>query len=866
MYEIQRYALDNIYCSPSVDKQHRFKMLRVTTSGSVKHQVFYYDRYRPLPDNDDFYHVFVIGHLPAMVVNLLVKQKDWFRDTWVNVETDMNDRDYIMQVYDDLGLTIPRKYIYYSSGRNNELVIAIKDHKDIKGIFTIGDFQYMRVYSNIEFGMLTPTGTPVDRIFCESVVVSSVAVGNGLRNRANAKDPGNTGKILRYVNGVFVDRFTASNIPLDTVAEYVYDASIIERESINVNSLTTFQSDKDNRMKHLIIRNKPSTYIHYEDDLEVYVIDNKTSPYGKGYYYYQNKSHALNNVTDRDLAIDSIYLNSAISNINDLENFDMSKAKILIHTRLPQGGKPVIYNSTKVHELYRLSSNQQKSVMATGVNSIPEFRPEFLEDSTYARLMSVSRINDITPQLATEAVGYNAIVKQFGKAHINLNNTTGVGDIPSLYTGLGITVLEFDTTGLLLGFVNVPSVGLHYTRTNPDATNISIRMGNVNNTMKLYKANNTVPLKTTGLQEYRVYKATYVSNIRTTDWEDITGNSTYYTITGTNLKFKSGLTESFRIIYSDDVIIKTITIPDMFEDVGTFSLKVFDDRDGTNNEKLLDVPFENIEVYFQGRRMFTDIDYGIRFPQITVCNRNYDTGTPGSREVTFLCTGNVVTEDLINYNDVSGWITSDGYLLPKHYTTLEDKTYDVYIRGLLMKSSGTNTYDRALNSHVTTNNDNRGRPFMYHRPPSSIKNISGLDTYVFKQEAERLDKSIENLFKMILPTPPVDSYDNSFTKHNLYSTTITALIRDMLNGAIPSSFYNNTYSNGDVMDLVHDNYENYLSVDPVLKDWPIMVRIYTHPYSSVDLTASQFQLVNRFINIITNGNVSKVNTSTINLV
>lgn len=189
MQEIQRFALEHIYCAPSQDYQYRFSLVRATKNGyPVKRTVTIYNDVKQLPNNTSRFHIYVAGNIPVALLNLLRKNKNWLRDKWYNLEEDMNERNIIIQVYDQEGKTIPRKNIYYTCTHNDGLIFAIEVNHLIERLFAIETPCYVRFYSNEYFSTdVFRNSSGSVGIYCESKLVLSNQDKVSIQNKIQAK-------------------------------------------------------------------------------------------------------------------------------------------------------------------------------------------------------------------------------------------------------------------------------------------------------------------------------------------------------------------------------------------------------------------------------------------------------------------------------------------------------------------------------------------------------------------------------------------------------------------------------------------------------------------------------------------------------
>ena len=190
MLEIQKFAIEKIYCAPSQDRQFSFSLVRVNKQDfPVKRFVTVYNVNKPLPSQDKYYHVFVIGNLNPTFLNLLKQNHNWYKDVWYNAQDDMNNRNYILQIYNEDGVIFPRQCIHYSFIDENSIIIAIDSTEDLKRYFNIKSFKYLRVYSNTYFNSNEFASLPTKiGIHCELSFVENNIDKVSLQNKISLNE------------------------------------------------------------------------------------------------------------------------------------------------------------------------------------------------------------------------------------------------------------------------------------------------------------------------------------------------------------------------------------------------------------------------------------------------------------------------------------------------------------------------------------------------------------------------------------------------------------------------------------------------------------------------------------------------------
>lgn len=851
MQEIQKFAIKNIYCSPAQDQQYRFKLVRVTRKNyPVRRSVKVCNEERKLPNDSNRFHVYVVGTVPTEMLNLLRKDRNWYKNVWYNAEQDMNARNIIMQFYDCNGINFPRKNVYYSSGWGGDLVIAIEIDPMMSRLFDVESCAYMRLYSNQYFDTAEfNDGTGRVGIYCDSVVAGSNTDKVRLQSKvAELEERG--GKTLVYVNGMYADKVTLG-IPDNSLIEIVYDSSIITRESYRIGSLRTFLSEKDSNLKYFVFREKTLDNILYEDDLEVYVT-HSTDTHVSGLYYYQHKAEALTNVTDKDFALSTQFVNNQAQYLSDQLGGSLSNKRITLLTRRSGYNRPLVYSALKLHELYNLPDGKEFEVISNTGYTLPEFRVESLENSKYFQVASIESIRLLTNTLATEAVGYNGVSYYYGKTPTVSSLKTL--DVPYLYRKSS-TAYEYNVLGLMTG--TYPSFGPAYTTDSDLTRHVEFIQGvALNEAGKLHSLNEPITLRDS---EYRVLVAQYNGVNRISVWEDVTDDP-ICTYTDNTVTVNEGGDKRVRIFYFDEPHIEDLQLKTV--DGGlVFPLAVWEDRgEGVRSFKL-DLPYDNIEVFLNGNRLVYEVDFFIDFPYIGICNKSYFKYDDEYQHIHIRCTGYNLDKDAINKKEIRGFVSHGVLTRNNYYDIREDRVYSTFINGKIVDNS-TIKFSETDNT-VRVANPLNGLPYTMVEHMVSIKDVTGTTTLPYYLSNMEINKKISDLYNIIYPEPPVNDFNIIGDHHYLYSIVTAKIIHDLLDGNIPSSVYTTPYDDSTIITLLNNSYKRELKLDPINYNLPDNI-IEIHPHygnDTITVNLYQFRFLTNLVRVLTKGKPERINLS-----
>ena len=120
------HALRNVWCTPDQDTQYIIKPARLTPLNGVLNYFRVMWRDIPTPNRKDKWHIYQIGQLHPLIIGLFPKQYKW-----ISLAESCNIQKMICDVYDLDGVQIPRFETYYTYNSDRDLLIAIKENKNI---------------------------------------------------------------------------------------------------------------------------------------------------------------------------------------------------------------------------------------------------------------------------------------------------------------------------------------------------------------------------------------------------------------------------------------------------------------------------------------------------------------------------------------------------------------------------------------------------------------------------------------------------------------------------------------------------------------------------------------------------------------
>lgn len=853
MRQVQRFAIDNIYCAPGQDAQFSFKLVRVNKPNlPSKGRVQIYNTSKHLPNKDNFFHVFVVGNIPTVILNLLSQKESWFRDTWIKASDDMIARNFIFHMYNQDGMMYPRQNLYYSFIDERSLVIALEVPVAFRNLFPIESFQYLHVYSNAYFRTLEHNTNPlkvgIDYRFTQvENNVQKVALQNYI---TTMKAKG--GDVFVYVNGMYADSVKL-NIPDYSYVEIVYDQSILSKEKFPIEGMRTFDSIKDDKLKYIVFRDKTVDNIQYFDDTEVYVNDN-SGYYGMGLFFYKHKDHSMRNITDKDYSLNSAYVNNTALKLAELSSPGFTNKEVVVYTRRSGREMELVYSSMKLHEFYKLPHDVQFNVLTDNGHTVDVLRADFLENSAYFKVAGAKPLALVTPELAMNAVGYNGITHYLADTPVPA--TGGTVDVPELYQWKSLA-FEYDATGLFTGkyITNGPIYGCASTATR----SVEFIHGVVPpNFGRLYDPDEVITIPE-GMEECVILSAYFTDAHRESQWEEIT-NTSKVTKTDTTITLNEDSGKKVKIIYLNQVNVYDLEL-ELANGSLMFPLTNMEDRGTGVQNHLCDVPYMNIAVFLNKKKLTMGLDYFINFPYISICNKSYLKYNQPTQNVHIRCAGFTLDRDEINKQEVRGFVNHNVLARNKHYDIRDDRVYSVFIDGLLYQRD--NIHFAEEDNTVRIAHPLNGKPYTVTDNFIPVRYLTGFDSIPFYRQNLAANKKIADLFDLVFPEPPIAQFNVIEDCHYIFSPTVSKIINDVLTGVIPSSLYSTPYDNSDILRLLDSNYADLLRLDPIKFNIPdTLVEIHPHLGNAmITLNLFQYRFVNNVIRFLTGNKPDKINTS-----
>ena len=822
---LAKHAIKNVWCRPSNDSRLIVKPCRLSDRGGDIFGMTITEHTVLLPDQENWYHVFQLGLVDPTEIGMSV----W--GGWKRLDELLNTFNVQILLYEVGGRTLPLSLAYARIMDNGNLIIATRTYggqidfgvNDLWVRFYPGYFKQSAGYNDT---YRSSTKSAVMRNGAE--IVSFLTS----YQEALAK-PGYT---FCYINGYPVSEFSLSNISVWDYVEYVHDGLVREVYRFRANSLPTFMSALDKEKKYILHPPKRSSNIDYINDLEIQIMKG-----GVGRYYHTHKTAALRQLTHRDWSIPTQAVQDMITENADWN--DISELSVAVYIRRSGLEKPLVFENSRIHELYKLSDAKIVGAM-TGVNStLPLWRAATLEGSPYSRLMS-ARYESIVRSVATDVFGYNAVAKAV--ADTTLPVTQDAGDnyvvLPALLA-CDCTVFEYDSDRKLLGYYShIPTFNDIYRCHNPEAVLVEAIVGQATDTLSIdYDAHLYQCLP--GFN-YRFFTEQIVSGVRTGKFEDVTGLADYEVDENGAVTWNIEEDRRAPVVWKDDKFLCYSFVENGYDGYMEFSVQTVRTDTGQKIPMPEQMVCPTVELWMNKKPLILGLDFVVEWPKVVVCNKEFLGDTNPERhypEFTVRCRnqGSAVEEPAYGY--VINGILSDN----NRFDVRDDKVVRLIAGGkLLQRSDVVYREDAAVGVSAIPN----GTPYSLASPQIPLRETVEGNSYDLRAKAVAIDVDVENYLSAIYPMP-VLSKDNPISKkHRLFSPILNRIIHDMINNILivkedPATNYLSTED----LEVLVTPYLYLLRFDPMLRGVDLKyVEVHPHDgYDVIELSALQYSVVAR---------------------
>jgi hypothetical protein len=841
------YAVENFWCNPQQDKQAIFKIARLTPVPGVSQSVKVLERYMVLPTTSDTYHVFQIGQLSPFYLNLIGQNPIWSYDDWTSIGDSIAAQNIFADIYNSDGIHIPRFEVFYRFTLTRDLIVAIKENKNIPVQYGTDDI-YFRVYSNAYFNMSTVNNAN-DMFYFGTTALSTQAVLDA--QTLYAQYAAMTGYCFAYCNGFLIDSISLVTVPAGSTIEFIYDSSVKRIFMTPMQSVQSFVSILDQQRKYLLHDSAAAnTTINYQDDIEIYIILPQAGHYS-GVYYHRNGPGAYRMVTHRDYAINVNYATALMQSFQTLSSTPITSFnQLYFFTVVRRSGfnHSLVFENNRVQELYKLTDTQVVQAMV-GLNSTnPIWQAPNLENSLYTQVMRAYPAG-LSPTLVQNALGYNALSKIEGDTPSTPYNLSGqtIADVPAGLQSF-FCAYEYDSQGYLLGYVNNLS-GSQYVVQNASCAQVEMLYGQGGNTAPAYFSTTgsvTIPSNV----NYRVYTSSILNTgLSNNIWTDITGNGSY-TVTNNVLTLNTANSGLMLQVRTDERIVNYDLDLNPQDGLLSFTLSEMQNRDGNLQNYTQTVPMRDLALFLNGQSLVESIDYIVVYPQVVITNTNalIQPANNNVQKIHVRFSGFCNPDLTYEQPSDTGFIANGAFSNNYRYDIMDDAVIRLVVGGRYLTRAQLQVDNDQAGVLVSTAYN--GQPYSLSNPLIPIQGLLGTDLMSFVQASESIDIQVKNYLSTFLPkaSAPLQSIP---ALYRVLSPFICKLIYQLVNNEASNiQLVTPTMSDNDVIAFCKP-YESWLAFDPINLANTIDSRFVSivpiNSTSAVQLPLAQYRLVMRAI-------------------
>lgn len=845
---LQHHAIQNVWCSPQQDNQAKIQPARLSLPGGVqRHQRVMWEDI-PVPIHGERFHVYQVGHIHPKLLGLLDLTVEWKTLQYI-----INHSSLIGEVYLPSGRVIPRFDCYFRWDRHRNLLLAIRDRSQFSEIST--DNIQFRLYTNAYYASFR--FTQQIHTFTNGRVVEHDNHRASMRNEVQSYQNLPYGEVFIYRNGYLIGDLHPRKVSVGDLIEFVFDGSVDFTVDIDVAELRTFLSTLDNQTKYLIhYPGVGNERIEFQDDVDVYVLHkNETHPnIYEGVYYIRSERRSLRMVTHKDYSMPVSFI-AGLQQANVDQLGQLNDLTVRLYVRNSGFNRPLIFENSRLFELYRLPNDQVLDAMLSSNESLGLWSAVTLEHSPYVQLMrNLSR--QLPTHLVQQAYGYNAIAHVLG----DTPQTTTVqpnGRSAKLQPAYRYkaTLYEYDDNGLLLGFYTVNN-HINYPCRNNNAAYVESMVGHASQTLDVSFGERTKVAKSN--LHYRVYLCTLSGNTPLWDWVDIS-NTAQVSRTNGEIQIDSGvdLTTQYSAILSDEQFIGyDLSIP-VNDGVMDFTIQTYETHDGVTQLQDSTIPLRQVHVWLNGYSLIQDLDFFVIWPKVVITNEAYVDHNASNQQVTIKAIGLTNEQFEVEKHREQGFI-QHGYLgSTQRYDIRDDITYSLIINGRLVLRDHIEWAQYNDGAQIGAFPD--GSPYAVKETIVALRNEFYNDVYEIRDQSRAIDDQVSNYMELYFPTqqlPDPPFIEQLYSVYSPFMARVIELLQQDFISQADLIVPNGQYSELQIEQWFTDHLW-LLDYDPAYQgvDWHF-VSVYPHPFEHAQLvTVYQYNLIKKINTLYFNGNI-----------
>lgn len=830
-------ALKKVWCAPGQDMQTTVKPARLTPRGGAWNHFEIQRVLRRLPELGQRFHVYQIGQLHPALMGLFPKAK-----TWTTMTEACNRENLIVDLYVNTGVQLPRFNTWYMVTEGKNLIIAVKEQPLIPANLGTDDF-FIRLYKNAYFAS-GRSDAYIDSIITQGTKVLNRDTILALQDTFTTLQA-KIGHVYAFVNGIKVSHIDLFSVKLGDIVEYVYDSSIYRIVDFDVNSLGSFVSTMDAKHKYLLHYPGNNTTIDYHDDIDFFVYNPLPNDRHQGVFYHRNKGDAVRMLTHKDYSIVVPYV---AGYVQAREDWSLQTAKVRMHIRKSGYLRPLVNESGRIKEIYKLSERDIPRAML-GLDAVVDvWQAAALEASAYTAVMRAPEPT-LTRDLVQDCYGYNGISKLAADTpgFARMESFQKVVDVPY---GLqqDATGFEYDHAGLLIGWYPHIQGSVYAVRNTQRCALVELLAGQADEYVDEVYGRIDVGVDPTA--DYRYYLCGISNGLPDNRWVDVTGSGKYDFVNGA-VHWLINPAREYPLVRGNKKVLTYGLDLMANEGMMRFSLVHPQYRDQQASNYVMQVPMGELDLFLNGRSLIEDLDYIVKFPQIVIINKEYlinPMTDPQKIVVRFsgFCKKDLTREKCVDHGFIDHGLLSNN----NRFDIRDDKVLRIVSDGAL--------YDRSelkfaeADAGVTIPNVRNGRPYLIRDIVVPLRGLVKDSTYVMREKSKIVDKQVSDYMTLKIPNPVFTTPNVIAARYSVFSPFCCKLIFDLKNNIIDMSDMYGYYDEDDLRAKCKP-YETLLDFDPTQEGHKLSdAFVIVHPHhltTVIDLDLHRYTFLQRAITL-----------------
>jgi len=857
------HAIKNIYSSPGQDRQFRIRPKRLSKKGGtlVRLELNWLRIY--LPDTKNYWYVYMIGQLHPYYLGLFPVQ-----NKWVSLSEVSNQMAMSAYMYNDAGVIIPRFETYYMVNDARNLILAVRERKGLINVNYDDEDLFFRVYTNA-FWETQRSHYHQDKIITDGIYINSNQDIADAKAQYDLLKNKPRGSVYALINGYWADDINPGNTKIGYLVEWVYDASIIRVVNFNINSLRDFDSTLDSERKYLLhynINNSLNQRIHYQDDVELFIYEPKSNPNtSNGIYYHKNTARAMRQITHKDYSISVALVNSLVSKH---PNWNVASGKrIRMYIRDAGFKRDLIYENARIHELYKLPSNEIQKILVGDGAVVPVWLAANLENNMYTRIIA-AEYKDIDLDKVTKAYGYNAISKLVADTPTKVDIQSGLKGI-NLSEGFRYmcSFYEYSPQGVLIGYTNQFNPPQRYIANNVNCETVEVLKGIGWNQLEEFVDQAIIPNFKEHLWNFRCYINIWDNNDQRFKWQDVT-DSNMYAIDDSTGEFKwiADITTFNKAVVRTDKFYLRQSSPMQSKDgLLEFDLSEKIVVNGKDTWRVLEIPMGELDVFLNGRLLIRGIDYNVHFPRVVIFNKKYRLNDDTGFENVMYRYRGFCKKDLTHERaeDV-GYIKYKAISRNNVFNLKDDRVLRIVVDGRLRRQDELEWSEDG--TMVTIPNAQNGLPYAVRDimvPLGNETKFVNKDDYEFREESRIIDKQVSDYLSTKIKDPPTNALNVIPERYPVFSPFLCKIAFDLKWGVIDDSLIVGQHYGQSVIEQLCQPYLYLLKFDPTQvqnKLDPDYVIVHpTHLFTPIERSIWHYDFLTRVITLYMPDSVEQLN-------